>query len=137
MMSKNKILEILNSRNFLVSIISIILLGFSANGVSTEDIGGTAEQLYDLFFGKHGSELIITVVLYVINSGSRIFTKLRNKKFDWSFIKNSNTQAAFLSLLSVIIGFVTKEPMAGYVTAIVTQILNIIYQVVLPAKTKE
>lgn len=134
-MNKIKLTQVLNSRNFLTSVISILVLALGANGITSTDLGGSADQIYNIFAGKSGSDLLITIILYAINSGSRIYTTLKNKPFDFSFIKSSNFQAAVISLLAVVIGMIFKEDLAGYIIAIVTQVINIIYNLLLPAKS--
>ena len=127
----NKLKDVLGSKNFLVSLISIVLLGFSSNSI---DVGYTSEGLYSLFNGKAGNELITTGILFAFNSGFKIYLSIKEKGFSFAFLKSSNFVAAFISVISVVIGGVLNEPLSGIAIALATQVVNLVYHLFLPPK---
>ena len=130
----NKLKDVLGSKNFLVSLISIILLGFSSNSI---EVGYTADGLYSLFQGKAGNELITTILLFAFNSGFKIYLSIKEKGFTFAFVKSSNFVAALISVISVVIGGVLNEPLSGIAIALATQVVNLIYHLFLPPKQVE
>lgn len=127
-----KLSQVLGSKNFFVSLISIILLAFSSNSIET---GYTAEGLYSLFNGKVGNELVTTVLLFAFNSGFKIYLSVKEKGFSFAFLKSSNFVAALISVISIVIGGVMQEPLSGIVIALATQVVNLVYHLFLPPKT--
>ena len=128
-----KISEALKSKNFLVSIMSILLLALSSNSIQ---VGYTAEDLYGLFNGKIGNELIVTIVLFVLNSGSKIYLSIKQYGFNWGFLKSSNFIAALISTFSIVVFATFNQALAGIVIALSTQVINLVYHFSVPSASE-
>lgn len=122
-----KIKEILGSQNFLIAILSIVLLSLKANGLIDEDV--QAESFLDALKGN-----VEWVFLFVITPVVKLVKKFVAKEWTWDFFKNSNFIAFMSSIIMIVVGSFVGEDVAATLMAIVTNLLNITYQASLPPK---
>lgn len=127
-MNQFKWSEILKSKNFLVSLFSLVLLGFGANNISVDY---NAEELYTLFTSTTGQELLITIIMFIINSGFKIYLTIKEKGFSFEFLKSTNFHQGILITLSILISAIFNELYAGIIISIVVIVLNILYNIFL------
>lgn len=117
-----KLSEILDSRNALVTIASIVLLLFSANNIA---INASADELVDLLYGRNLGEIASVLVLNFLNPIFKLGKKFVDKSFNWSFLTSSNFLAQLSTLLTLIVAALWGEGLAGVIVATVIQIYNL------------
>lgn len=99
---KEKIKQTLDSRNFFVSLVSLILLFFTSNGL---DIGGVnANQIVDIVGSNDLGAIVGLIAVNFFNPLMKVFSK--GFKLDWAFFRSPNfiTQliTAVLSLVALL-----------------------------------
>jgi len=130
-MTKTKLLDVLASKNFFTSIISIFLLILGYNNISTEI---TSDGVWDLIHTSKGGELIASLFALTLNTGLKIYQKIVSKTFDFSFIYSSNFQVAVMSVITLIVGAFVNEITAAIIVSVVMQVVNILIHLKSPAK---
>ena len=120
--------EVVGSPNFSVNLIALVL--FIMSGAGVELPTGEAGE----YFGQL-EQMIAAAVLWIYNP-IRDFTKrVISKEVDWSFLKNSNSITAFVSVAAVIAGIWLSEETVATLTAVATNLLNLLFQTLMrPAK---
>lgn len=129
-----KLIDTLNSRNFFVSLISIILLAIELNGfpVSTD-----AGQIFDAVDAGQVSSIISIFFVNFLNPILKLASKA--KKWTWDFLKSPNfiTQALTVFLIGLT-GFGIAFPegaaanivdaifQGGFQTIVVALVINIL-----------
>lgn len=98
---KQKIQQTLDSRNFFVSLVSLILLFFTSNGL---DLGVNAAQIVDIVGSNDLGAIVGLIAVNFFNPLMKVFSK--GFKFDWAFLRSPNfiTQliTAVLSLVALL-----------------------------------
>jgi len=128
----------IQSQNFFVSLVTLILLAFEANALSV-NVG--AEQIVSVLASKDAGAIISLFVLNFINPIMKLLNK--TQEWDWGFIKSPNfwTQALTVVLAAVAIfglqfpGDAAPELVSAYYSqqfsiisvAVVINIINPIY----------
>lgn len=125
--TKEKVLDVLSSKNFLTSVIALISLALAYNGIKLED----ADTLYE-YFNKGGTELIIAVGTFLFNSGSKIVSKVLEKNWSWDFIKSTNFKTGVITVVVIVVSSFFNELTIGVVSSIVLNIYNILIHMVEP-----
>lgn len=115
----------IQSQNFFVSLVTLILLAFEANALSV-NVG--AEQIVSVLASKDAGAIISLFVLNFINPIMKLLNK--TQEWDWGFLKSANfwTQALTVVLAAVaIFGLQLPEDAAPeLVSAYYTQQFSII-----------
>jgi len=119
----SKITSTLDSRNFFVTLISIVLAALQFNSIET---GYTAEGIFDLFKDANLSSALILLVVNFLNPIMKIVNKVINKGFDWSFVKSRNFVTQVLSLLTILISALFDEITVGIISALVVNVWNLV-----------
>jgi hypothetical protein len=90
----------IQSQNFFVSLVTLILLAFEANALSV-NVG--AEQIVSVLASKDAGAIISLFVLNFINPIMKLLSK--TQEWDWGFLKSPNfwTQALTVVLAAVAI----------------------------------
>ena len=128
-----KLIEVLKSKNFLVSLGSLVLLGLGYNNIDT---GMTAEGWYNLFTSSTGTQMLSTIALLVLNTASKILASIKEKTFSFAFLKSSNFIAGFSVIVSLVVSSFLGEQVAGIVVSGVIIVANILLHFLQPAKQK-
>lgn len=119
----SKLTSTLDSRNFFVTLISIVLAALQFNSIET---GYTAEGIFDLFKDANLSSALILLVVNFLNPIMKIVNKVINKGFDWSFVKSRNFVTQVLSLLTILISALFDEITVGIISALVVNVWNLV-----------
>lgn len=119
----SKLTSTLDSRNFFVTLISILLAALQFNSIET---GYTAEGIFDLFKDANLSSALILLVVNFLNPIMKIVNKVINKGFDWSFVKSRNFVTQVLSLLTILISALFDEITVGIISALVVNVWNLV-----------
>ena len=90
--------SVLKSKNFLVSIITLVLLAFEANSLP---INVKPEQIADVVLSQDFGAIIALVVMNFLNPIMKLATKAT--KWDWGFLKSPNFWTQGLTVVLVII----------------------------------
>lgn len=122
-----KLIDSLGSKNFIVSLIAVILFVLKTNGVIDENV--TADGLFEQLSG-----VIDVLLMYIIVPLSKIIKNITKGTFDWSFLKNSNFITMAFTVFTLILTSIFDEQTAGIITSLVMTVLNIFYQFSLPVK---
>lgn len=122
-----KLIDSLGSKNFIVSLIAVILFVLKTNGVIDESV--TADGLFEQLSG-----VIDVLLMYIIVPLSKIIKNITKGTFDWSFLKNSNFITMAFTVFTLILTSIFDEQTAGIITSLVMTVLNIFYQFSLPVK---
>lgn len=122
-----KLIDSLGSKNFIVSLIAVILFVLKTNGVIDESV--TADGLFEQLSG-----VIDVLLMYIIVPLSKIIKNITKGTFDWSFLKNSNFITMAFTIFTLILTSIFDEQTAGIITSLVMTVLNIFYQFSLPVK---
>jgi len=88
----------LQSRNFLVSIVSLVLLSFQANHINV-DVG--AGEIVDVVMSKDLGAILSLAVLNLINPIMKLASK--STTWDWGFTKSPNFWTQVLTVVLVLI----------------------------------
>lgn len=132
---KEKLGEVVRSRHFITQIIGIVLMFFASIGIV--DTGVTAEDLYDLFTGTNGSELVTLIVIYVATPLSKLYTKFVRKEVIWDYFKTDNFKTMLGTILTLIAGVWLDEQIVSIVVGVLLNLLNIIGYSAKPSKMEE
>lgn len=89
-----KIEGTLNSRNFLVSIVSLILLAFAANNLG---ITADADTIVETLQGGNRGAIFGLIVLNLLNPIMKIVSK--GFKWSWDFVKSKNFWTQLLTVV--------------------------------------
>lgn len=121
-MSK-KVANTLDSRNFFVSLISLLLLSL---GVDASE----AEGIFDaLSGGVDTSQLIILLGVNFLNPAFKISKKLAEGTFDWGFWKSKNFQTQIATVIIAAISLLGFDFPEGAATAITINVLNPLFHI--------
>ena len=130
MQTSVKIIDILESKNFAISLISIILFALSANKVNVE--GYTPSGIYDLLSSSTGSTLIGAIVTLLFGIVSKVYISIQQNGWNFAFVKSDNFKAAVLSILSIFIGAYFNSFLASVIISLLVQALNVFYHFLQP-----
>lgn len=119
----SKLSQVLDSRNFFVTLISLLLLAMGANSIDT---GYTADGIFDLFKDATVSQILVLVIINFLNPLIKLVNKVVNKEWSWEFIKSQNFQTQLLSILTILLSFIFDEVTTGIVTTIVLNLWNLV-----------
>lgn len=131
---KQKLIDSLKSQQFLVAVIGTILMFLKANGVETEK---TALDWYTLFTSSQGWDLLVTVIPAIVVVGFKVWTKIQEKVFSFSYFKDPNVLAALLSTLSIVVGALAGEALTGLIMGIIVQVLNMVFHLAIPTTVSQ
>lgn len=113
----------LDSRNFFVTFISIILLAASGQDVIFDQ---TPEEIYNLFQGQEILGILSIVVLNFLNPVTKLVTKIIKKQWSWDFVKSMNFQTQATSFVALILASWLGEELGGIVLALAVNVVNLI-----------
>jgi len=119
----SKLSQVLDSRNFFVTFISLLLLAMGANSIET---GYTADGIFDLFKDASVSQILVLVIINFLNPLIKLVNKVVNKEWSWAFIKSQNFQTQVLSIVTILLSFIFDEVTTGIVTTIVLNLWNLV-----------
>jgi len=88
----------LQSKNFLVSIITLVLLAFEANSLP---INVKPEQIADVLLNRDLGAIIALIMMNFLNPIMKLATKAA--KWDWGFVKSPNFWTQGLTVILVLI----------------------------------
>lgn len=113
----------LKSRNFWTSLISVIVAGlFTASGV---ELNLSPEQLADAIVTKEGISLIVFLFINLSTPIIKTINRIKESGYDWkAAVLSKNFAAHLTSFLAVVIGLSVGEQHAGFIVALVTQVVN-------------
>lgn len=126
-----KLKEVLDSRNFLVTILTIALGFITANEIQVQL---TPEQIADGVIGKDLLGIASFVLLNFFNVLTKIGAKFFDKTWSWDWIKSKNFLTQVLTILTIVLGVFFDATVTGIVVTIVINIINLIVHVSSPAK---
>jgi len=119
----NKLSQVLDSRNFFVTLISLLLLAMGANSIET---GYTADGIFDLFKDASVSQILVLVIINFLNPIIKLVKKVVDKEWSWAFIKSQNFQTQVLSIVTILLSFIFDEVTTGIVTTIFLNLWNLV-----------
>lgn len=119
----NKLGNVLNSRNFFVSLVSIVVLVFQFNGVDLEQ---SPESIVDMFNGTTFANALVLALVNFINPLLKIGSKIVNKTFDWGFKSSTNFITQVLTLVTIVVAAFFDEVAAGIIAALVLNLWNLV-----------
>lgn len=99
-MNTKKLNDILGSRNFFVSLISLVILIFQMNGSPIDDVDATSGQIYDAL--KEGG--IIPILSIIVPNLLNPIMKIIKGGFDISFLKSLNFWVQFGTVVLIALG---------------------------------
>ncbi len=100
-MEKKSVLE---SKNFLVSIITLVLLAFEANSLQ---VNVKPEQIADTILNRDLGAILALVVMNFLNPIMKLATKAA--KWDWGFVKSPNFWTQALTVVLVLVAVLGIE----------------------------
>jgi ABC-type proline/glycine betaine transport system permease subunit len=127
----DKLLEVLRSKNFLVTVINIAIGLFAANEVI---VNVPAEDIYNNVAGKELMTIIVYLVVNFLNVFTKFAEKLLNKQWSFSFFLSWNFWTQALSILALVVAAYFDQTVAGIVIAVIMNVINLIKHVKDPAK---
>ena len=119
----NKLSATLDSRNFFVTLLSIVLLALQSNGIET---GYTADGIFALFEDQNLTSALVLVVINFLNPIIKLVSKIVNKEWSWIFIRSQNFQTQLLSVATILLSLFLDEVSTGIVITIVLNIWNLV-----------
>ncbi len=119
----NKLTSTLDSRNFFVTLLSIVLAALQFNSIDT---GYTAEGIFDLFKDANLSSALVLVVVNFLNPLIKLVNKVINKSFDLGFVKSQNFGTQVLSLVTIVFAAFFDEVTVGIISVLVLNVWNLI-----------
>ena len=91
---KEKIKQTLDSRNFFVSLVSLILLAFTSNGLES---GVNADQIVNIIGSNDLGAIVGLIAVNFFNPLMKIFSK--GFKFEWTFLQSPNFLTQFITVV--------------------------------------
>ena len=125
-----KIFDVVNSRSFYMSLISIFLMGLSGNGIDVSKY--TPDSIYSIFTTGSGAALIGAIFTLFLELGARIYTVIAKNGISWKFLGSDNVKAAIISILALFIGAYFNQFVASLCISLLTQILNVLFHFLQP-----
>ena len=125
-----KIFDVVNSRSFYMSLISIFLMCLSGNGIDVSKY--TPDSIYSIFTTGSGAALIGAIFTLFLELGARIYTVIAKNGISWKFLGSDNVKAAIISILSLFIGAYFNQFVASLCISLLTQILNVLFHFLQP-----
>lgn len=119
----NKLTSTLDSRNFFVTVLSIVLAALQFNSIET---GYTAEGVYDLFKDANLSSALVLIIVNFLNPLIKVFSKITSKSFNWGFVKSQNFGTQVLSLVTVVLMSFFDEVAVGLISVLVLNVWNLV-----------
>lgn len=129
-----KISEVLDSRNFFVTLLSMVLIGLQFNSI---DAGYSAEGIYDLFQGTTLTSAAVLVFVNFLNPVTKLIKKFIDKEFNWNFIKSQNFTTQILSLITIVLSVFLDEVSTGLVSALILNAWNLVSHLIQKAKDND
>jgi hypothetical protein len=123
----NKLSNVLQSRNFFVTIVSIILLVLQYNAI---EVDYTAEGIVDMFSSTTLANALVLALVNFINPIMKIVKKLVDKTFDWSFKNSTNFITQVLTLITVVVAVFFDEIAAGMIAALILNVWNLVSHII-------
>lgn len=133
-MNTNKISSTLDSRNFFVTILSMVLVALQFNAIET---GYTAEGIYDLFKDANLTSALVLVIINFLNPIIKLVNKIVTKTFNWEFLKSQNFTTQVLSLITIILAVFLDQVETGLVSALILNAWNLISHIVQKNKSTD
>jgi len=127
-MKNQKLREVVSSRNFLASLITVVLLVLKGLGVEDLPIE-SGEELYD-----NMAEIITLVSAWIITPILTAIKRISEKNFNADFFKDSNFITAVLTVVGGIVTVYIGEELWGTISLVVVNILNVLFQINRPAR---
>jgi uncharacterized membrane protein len=95
---KEKIKQTLDSRNFFVSLVSLILLAFTSNGL---EVGVNSDQIVNIIGSNDMGAIVALLAVNFFNPVLRLLSK--GFKFEWTFLKSPNFLTQVFTVLLALI----------------------------------
>lgn len=128
-MNSQKLREVLSSRNFLASVITVVLLSLKgAFGIDLPIEDG--DQLYGNI-----AEMVALVSAWIITPILTAIKRISEKNFDASFFINSNFITAVITVIGAVATVFISEELWGTISLILVNVLNVLFQVRKPSKS--
>jgi uncharacterized membrane protein len=90
--------SVLQSKNFLVSVITLVLLAFEANSLQ---VNLKPEQVADVLLNRDVGAIVALIVMNFLNPIMKLATKAA--KWDWGFLKSPNFWTQVLTVVLVLV----------------------------------
>lgn len=126
---KNKLIDVLKSSNFKVSLISIIMLCVS--GLTTNSVVISEAEINNL---KDTS--FITITMFSLQVLSKIYISYSENGFNYDFLKSSNFISQILVILTLFLGAYFEEQTVSFIISSLTLISNMVFKISQPTKKK-
>lgn len=123
----NKLSNVLQSRNFFVTLVSIVLMVLQYNAI---EVDYTAEGIVDMFTGTTLANALVLALVNFINPIMKIVSKLANKTFDWGFKNSTNFITQVLTLITVVVAVFFDEIAAGMIAALILNVWNLVSHII-------
>jgi len=130
----NKISSTLDSRNFFVTIISMVLIALQFNAIET---GYTADGIYDLFKDSTLTSALVYVVVNFLNPIIKLVNKFITKSFDWTFVKSQNFITQILSAVTILLSLFLDDVATGLVSTLILNAWNLVSHIIQKNKNKD
>ena len=126
---KKKLIDVLKSSNFKVSLISIIMLCVS--GLTTNSVVISEAEINNL---KDTS--FITITMFSLQVLSKIYISYSENGFNYDFLKSSNFISQILVILTLFLGAYFEEQTVSFIISSLTLISNMVFKISQPTKKK-
>lgn len=129
-----KLLSVLESRNALVSVLTILVSFFTVNGIEIET---SPNQIIDLFTNQNFQGVLAILIANFLAPLSKLIAKYMKKELSWKlWIQSDNFKAQVISLVAIILSAYFNETIVGILVTMIVQIANFIIHLLENEKSK-
>lgn len=126
-----KLKEVLGSKNFLVTILTIAFGFIAANEIQ---VPLTPEQVADGVMGKDIIGILSFLLLPFLNVLTKVGAKFLDKTWSWAWLKSKNFLTQVFTILSIIVGVYFDATVTGIIVALAANVVNLIVHLSAPKK---
>jgi len=116
-------LPFLQSKNFWVTIISIVFGFLYTNGI---DIGLTPDEFATKILGSNTFELAIFIAVNLFNPILKTINKIKAGLWSWEFVYSANFQTQVGSVVTIIVTGYLGDVKAGLILALLFNVWNLV-----------
>lgn len=116
-------LPFLQSKNFWVTIISIVFGFLYTNGI---EIGLTPDEFSTKILGSNTFELAIFIAVNLFNPILKTINKIKSGLWSWEFVYSANFQTQVGSVVTIIVTGYLGDVKAGLILALLFNVWNLI-----------
>lgn len=116
-------LTFLQSKNFWVTIISIVFGFLYTNGI---EIGLTPDEFATKILGSNTFELAIFIAVNLFNPILKTINKIKSGLWSWEFVYSANFQTQVGSITTIIVTAYLGEVKAGLILALIFNLWNLL-----------